>query len=179
MNNPWTDLKNDKKSALIEIYQLYYGELYNYGMRISQDEELTRDCIHDLFIELWSSRFKITHIQEPKPYIFKMFRFITIDTLKKRNPFINPNDSALPGPVLSEEDVLIDEELSQERSNQLKLAIKQLSKRQKEIIYLRFYSGLSYNEISKITALKYQSIRNHFSNAIKELRKVLLKDTLV
>ncbi|MDN5217103.1 sigma-70 family RNA polymerase sigma factor [Fulvivirgaceae bacterium BMA12] len=179
MSNPWTDLKNDKKSALIEIYQWYYAELYNYGMRISQDEEITRDCIHDLFIELWSNRFKISHIEEPKHYIFKMFRFITIDALKKRNPFINPNDSHLHGPVLSEEDMLIDKELSLERSNQLKLAMQRLSKRQKEIIYLRFYSGLSYNEISKITALKYQSIRNHFSNALKELRKILLKDTVV
>ena len=54
------------------------------------------------------------------------------------------------------------------------MAIEQLSNRQKEIIYLKFYNGLSYEEISAVTQLKYQSVRNLFSVALKELRKKIL-----
>ena len=164
---------------MIEIYQLYYGELYNYGIRISRNDDLTRDCIHDLFVQLWSARSRIAQTREPKPYIFKMLRFMIIDALKQQNMAVYKTDHDLYDPVLSGEDIIIGKEISTERSNHLKKAIQQLTNRQKEIIYLRFYSGLSYEEISEVTALKYQSIRNLFSNALKELRKVLLKDTLV
>ena len=102
-----------------------------------------------------------------------------IDALKQQNMAVYKTDHDLYDPVLSGEDIIIGKEISTERSNHLKKAIQQLTNRQKEIIYLRFYSGLSYEEISEVTALKYQSIRNLFSNALKELRKVLLKDTLV
>ena len=170
----WAEFKEGSKSALIEIYKLAYDELFNYGMRISHNEELTRDCIHDLFVRIWSGQSQIANARNPKPYMFRILRNIVVDALKQNNAFIEASDTELYDPIFSGEDLIINAEISQERSQKLKMAIEQLSNRQKEIIYLKFYNGLSYEEISAVTQLKYQSVRNLFSVALKELRKKIL-----
>ncbi len=167
----WVELKKGKKSALLEIYKLSYADLYNYGMRISHNEELTRDCIHDLFAKLWSGTSSINTAKEPKPYMFRMLRWMIIDALKHYSPFVEQSDTELYDPILSGEDIMISHEVSEEKQARLKVALESLTNRQKEIVYLRFYGGLSYQEIAEVTAIKYQSVRNIFSKALKELRK--------
>lgn len=47
-----------------------------------------------------------------------------------------------------------------------------LSNRQREIIYLRFYQNLDYEEISEVMNINYQASRNLLSHAIKVLRQL-------
>ncbi len=54
-------------------------------------------------------------------------------------------------------------------------ALAQLSARQKEIIYLKFYQNLSYEEVSDIMNINYQVARNLLSQAIKTMKKILQK----
>jgi RNA polymerase sigma factor (sigma-70 family) len=51
--------------------------------------------------------------------------------------------------------------------------VNQLPARQKEIIYLRIYKGLSYEEISQVMQLNYQVVRNLLSQALKSFRKII------
>jgi RNA polymerase sigma-70 factor (ECF subfamily) len=52
-------------------------------------------------------------------------------------------------------------------------AVNSLPGRQKEIIYLRIYQGLSYEEISEVMNINYQVARNLFHQSIKSLRQLL------
>ena len=46
-----------------------------------------------------------------------------------------------------------------------------LPKRQKEAIYLKYYSGLKAKEIAKIMNINYQSVINLLFKAIKSLKE--------
>jgi RNA polymerase sigma-70 factor (ECF subfamily) len=81
-------------------------------------------------------------------------------------------------PFLSEHDFAINTVMSSDIKKKLAKAIDKLTKRQKEIIFLKFYSGLSYEEISEVTSIKNQSIRNITSNALKKLRILLPKSVV-
>jgi RNA polymerase sigma factor (sigma-70 family) len=50
-------------------------------------------------------------------------------------------------------------------------ALSKLSPRQKEVVYLKFYENLSYHEITELTSLNYQSVRNYIHQAIQALRR--------
>ena len=52
--------------------------------------------------------------------------------------------------------------------------VEQLSHRQKEIIYLKFYQNLSYDEVSSIMNINYQAARNLLYQAIKALKKIMI-----
>ena len=56
----------------------------------------------------------------------------------------------------------------------LKSAFDELSDRQKEILYLKYYSEMDYEEITQIMDMNYQSARNLVSRAIQKLAKHML-----
>ena len=74
---------------------------------------------------------------------------------------------------LSHETFLIGKQNDEERTKKILEAVNQLPARQKEIIYLRIYKGLSYEEISQVMQLNYQVVRNLLSQALKSFRKII------
>jgi RNA polymerase sigma factor (sigma-70 family) len=74
---------------------------------------------------------------------------------------------------LSHETFLIGKQSDEERTKKILEAVNQLPARQKEIIYLRIYKGLSYEEISQVMQLNYQVVRNLLSQALKSFRKII------
>ena len=65
-----------------------------------------------------------------------------------------------------------DEEWMQKKK--LEKAIKLLSSRQKEAIYLRFIRDLSYEEIGEVLGINYQSSKNLVSRTLIKLREFYL-----
>ena len=66
---------------------------------------------------------------------------------------------------------------SEEESEvQVKLdkAMAQLSDRQKEIIHMKYYQQMEYEEIARIMDLNYQSARNLVNRALMVLRKEMV-----
>ena len=75
---------------------------------------------------------------------------------------------------LSHETFMINSLDHHERSNRILEALQDLSPRQKEVIYLKIYKGLSYEEVSEIMQLNYQVTRNLLCQALKTIRKLLV-----
>jgi RNA polymerase sigma factor (sigma-70 family) len=46
-----------------------------------------------------------------------------------------------------------------------------LSKREQEILYLKYFAGSSNEEIAKLLNIKYQSVKNVAVSAIKKLKE--------
>lgn len=49
----WLSFKQGNEDAFTELMELYYPSMLNYGLRFQNDRELVKDCIQDLFLELW------------------------------------------------------------------------------------------------------------------------------
>ena len=68
----------------------------------------------------------------------------------------------------------IENEETELRSKELTAAISKLSSRQQEILYLKFYSEMDYDQIIEIMGLNYQSARNLVTRALEALRKSMI-----
>src|SRR5690625_7032263 len=66
---------------------------------------------------------------------------------------------------------MVHKEVNSENRLILQQALNQLTPRQKEVIYLRFYHGLTNPEISGVMDINDQCVRNLLSGAIKRDRK--------
>ncbi len=75
--------------------------------------------------------------------------------------------------VYSHETVLILNQFTSEQEQRLKQGIEKLSENQREIIFLRFYANVSYDEISNLMDINYQSVKNLMFRSMKALRKEL------
>ena len=70
---------------------------------------------------------------------------------------------------------LIKKETEEELQKRIIIAIKKLSIKQQEIIYLRFYNDLSYQEIAVLFDINLQTVRNLMSRSINSLKEDLQK----
>jgi len=171
----WESFKDGDKESFRELFRKYYSSLYLYGYKITQDKELLEDCIQDLFTELWLSPSK-TQVKSVKAYLLKSLQYKVLKGLQKRSKLLlSDEDPSAPGFEISHDNMMILREDQQDNGNKIKSAMSQLSRRQQEIIYLRFFQNLSYEEISDVMDINYQVARNLLYQSIKALRKSLMQ----
>jgi RNA polymerase sigma factor (sigma-70 family) len=170
----WNDFKGGCEQTFSFIFHKYYSFLYNYGTKLTSDKDLIKDSIQELFIILWESRSRLGNTVSIKFYLLKSFRRHVIRTLTANTKYIDKNhllENYHFQLVPSHEKDLIQDQATYEQQLHLQEALNKLSPRQKEVLYLKFYENLSYQEISEITLLNYQSVRNYIHQALQVLRK--------
>jgi len=168
----WQNFRQGDQLAFSQIFQFHYSYLYHYGIRLGADKELAKDCIQELFIHLWENRHRLSHTTSIKYYLMKCYRRKVGKLLGKQRTANQALDDHYDFEIVfSPEAYFITEETSLARQTYLLEALDNLSKRQKEVIYLKFYSNLNYQEIADVMGLNYQSIRNYAHQAILTLRK--------
>ncbi len=168
----WNQFKNGDDESFSAVFTNYYPALFNYGCRITADQSLIEDSIQELFLDLWRTKGK-ADIVSLKAYIFKAFKFKLVRLVTKNNKeksFTKINENAFE---LSHENFIINTELDAAVKHKIQAAIQELSARQKEIIYLKFYLNLNYEEVSCIMGINYQASRNLTCQAIKVLKKIV------
>ncbi len=175
----WSDFKEGSKEAYTCIYEKYAAVLYNYGYKIAQDRELVEDCIQDLFIHLITHRENLSHTDSIKYYLYKALRREIIGKLRDR--LKHPADElSIPFEyevVFSHEFLLIENQVSKERHENLLKALNELPPRQKEAIFLRFYDGLGYEELASVMGIDGRSAYKIIYKAIASLQKKMVYET--
>ncbi|MCE1156265.1 MAG: RNA polymerase sigma factor, partial [Bacteroidales bacterium] len=74
---------NDTK-AFNELYHMHVNMLFNYGSRLTQDAELLKDCIQDVFIRIYHRRAEIENIQNLKSYLLISLKNKLCDESRRR-----------------------------------------------------------------------------------------------
>lgn len=157
------------KNALAFIYDTYFPSLYRYGMKLHPDANLVKDCIHDLFTNIWLSRERLS--------VTDSIRFYLLASLKRRisrqqgllNRLID--HSSVTSFTSSHEEVLIGEQANRERKAKLEKVINGMPRRQREILYLRYYEGLDTQETAAIMSLSVSSAYVLLSKALNYLKQ--------
>ena len=170
----WHKLKNGDQDALGQLFTAYYPLLLRYGSKLCADKSMLEDCIQDLFAEIWQSKSR-TEVQSVQAYLLKALKYKIYK--KNRTPHSQSLEDGSPADVLfevSHDNFMIERQEDQHKKQRIIDALQSLSSRQREIIYLRIYQELRYEEISDIMNINYQVARNLMSQAVKSLKKSLL-----
>lgn len=175
-NHLWQLMLQGDKTALAELMDYYLDALYNYGIRFSVNRTLVEDCIQDLFIGIWQRRDFLNAPLNLKSYLFSSLRRMVLRKAKqlKKLPvvFINENEYHGFDFEFSIEHSMIQQEESRITANKINDLIAALPKRQKEIIYLKFFENLSREEIADIMQISPQAVSNLLQKALKNMRTV-------
>jgi RNA polymerase sigma factor (sigma-70 family) len=86
-------------------------------------------------------------------------------------PFDIPNEYDF-SQEFSIESLIIEKQVSEEKAEKLRKVLSQLSKRQNEIIYLKFYQHLDHGQIAEQMDISRQSVYNLLHETIQKLRSV-------
>lgn len=170
----WEAFRGGEARALATLFDGYYEALYHYGLKLTGDEELVKDCIQNLFQKLWRRREGLRTVLVVKAYLFKALRrHLGDETKLLRHRYLLPAYSDSFEVTYSHEEFLIAQQGDAEQRARLLAALNRLSKRQREALYLKFFDGFAYERIAEVMSLHTQSVRNLIFNALQVLRKVL------
>ena len=170
----WRNMKNGNKNSLSEMFSMHYEFLFKYGVKISPNQELVKDCIQELFLNLWENYRSLGTVYCVKSYLcVSLRRMILRETkqYKNRNKRFQIFSTYYYVENINVEDSIILNETLKTNQEKLVKAYSKLSDKQKEVINPKYQCGLSSREIEQSMGIKRQSVYNHISEAIKQLKK--------
>lgn len=167
----WSNFKGGDFASLGILFETHYQELFYYGIKIVALPELVKDTIQDLFTDMWERRSKMSTVENIKAYLIISLRRELIHRISKVRKE-NMDDQLLPLQFsFSAEDFLISTEQNTEHSRLLTKSMEGLTDRQREVILLRFFHGLEFQEISQALEMNIQSVRNLLFRSLDKIRK--------
>jgi len=171
----WTQVRLGDEEAFSSLFERYYSTLVNYGKTLMTGEDRVKDCVQDVFVDIWTYRYKLNEAIVVKAYLLSSVRKRIARLHHREHIFSNiKNIDSLEFLFdFSIEDRLIADETTAKKVEQLNKSINQLSDRQKEAIYLRYHHGLTVDQVADVLNLNYQSTKNLLHRAILQLRKDL------
>lgn len=170
----WTRFKNGDGEAFDELAKRRYRTLFNYATRFTKDREFIKDCIQDLFLELWDRRQNLMDTPYVTIYLLKSLRnnLLRAQKLQRRlgesQELVEESFDLSDGITIEME--LIALEFSNENERNIRQAIEQLPKRQQEVIFLKYYQGMANDEIANVMDIERQTVANFLYRAINQLK---------
>lgn len=174
----WSEFQHGSEQAFAALYNANFNLLYNYASKFTSDKDLIKDCIHDLFVRLWERRDTAKVVSSPKFYLLKSIRHSVFNALAEKKKLVHDQEHLAEDRfefVLPHESLLISRQISKEQQEHIVRALNTLTDRQKEVIFLRFYNSLSYEEIAAVMDLHVDSCYNLVSKALGLLKKNIVK----
>lgn len=170
----WHAFREGDEKALVQIFDRYADPLYNYGCKITCRDDMVKDAVQELFIVIWKQRNRLGDTDCIKSYLFKSLRRKLVRSLSRiQHRFFSrlsaSNDYI--GEVIPSHELSI---ISQQDSEDKRLLVMQmmstLTRRQQEVLFLRYFEEMSCEEIAVVMELSKQAVYNLIHKALRELR---------
>lgn len=160
-------------SAFTQLYDSHINILFNYGLKLTIDKELLKDCIHDIFVKLYTKREELGTIENLKSYLFISLKNKLCDELRKR---MYMSDTAVEDvnavSSIDVEEDYVEEERRKNNFTMVSHLLGQLSPRQREALTLYYIEERKYEDICEIMDMNYQSVRNLMYRGLTKLRSL-------
>ncbi|RFS25050.1 RNA polymerase sigma-70 factor [Chitinophaga silvatica] len=154
-----------------QLYLAYSQPLYLLAFRLTKDESLAKDLVHNLFVNLWEKSSQLTITGNVQHYLFRAITNLALNEIKKRKKHTSeeilqwiPDEQALDSTA---DFLLFQQELLQH--------LKTLPPRCQEIFILSRVHGLEPPEIAQKLSITLNTVYYQLSIALKSLRQVLLE----
>ena len=174
----WQGFIDGDLDALSAIFTHYVSGLMAYGMRICSQEELVKDSIQEVFIQLIQKRHKLNLNENVKGLVYRMLRNKLIDELKLNNRSHQIDQLLFSADAGIERDAEYNQICTEDensRNSTLMSALDHLSDYQKEAMFLKFTNGFNYEQISAILGISVASARTLIYRTIKQLKLLLIE----
>lgn len=152
-----------------QIYEQYHDKVFAYIRNHVNQIEDAEDLCSDVFIKIYS---KIDTFDSSKASISTWIYAMTSNTVID---FYRTNHihSEIPEDLAEEKSLIEDEVLNNESLEILAKALKELSQEQRDIIVLRYYRGLTLQEVAAQMNLSYGVTKLRHREALGRLRDLI------
>lgn len=169
----WKDFKANDVHAFEEIYKEFSDVLYAYGSKITGNKELLKDSIQDLFIDLYRYNLELKNPESLEYYLFRSLKNKLVREIKKLRAIASVQEEITTEFALRFN--FVEEEMQRE-SEQLQLRyltdiLNNLDPVKRELLFLKFNTGLSNTEIGELLQMKPESVKKQIYRLLQSIKQ--------
>lgn len=164
-------LIDSDEDAFDKIFRLLYAPLVKFSHKYTKDKPAAGDIVQEAFINIWQIRKDLTPDQSIKTYLYRTVRNLSLNHNRDRSRVTNGLETKA---LISEEEPLVGECDQIQKDTRLQMVknwIEKLPDRQKEVIELSRFEGLSHEEIADTLNISKRTVNNHIVAAMKNMKK--------
>ena len=174
----WNDFRKGSREAFSQLYEFFSADLYRYGYNLVRNRQLVEDCLHELFLHLHENRQRLGPTDNIRFYLYRSLRRRLLDTVGRLNKldsedYLFDNAEFLIQPY---EQTLVEAQLVEQQKLLVIAQLNKLPKRQKEVLYLVYMKGLTYQQAAEVMDITMKSVYNSVNVALAALR-VYVRDS--
>ena len=161
------------KESFVFLHRKYQSKIYHYCQRLVRNEAVAQEITSDVFIRLWAKRADILAGQSLSGLLFKITKDLSVSYLRKvardaalRKAYIENYFESLTNPI--EEQIFLKEGL--QIANQ---AIENLPPKCRLVFRLRYFSGLSLQQIAEELDISINTVQNHLTKGTRTVKAYL------
>lgn len=91
----WEAFRKGDEEAFSSIFILNLDTLYKYGVKFIGDEDFIKDCIQDLYVNLYNNK-NLAKVSNPKLYLFRSLKNLIINRIAKESRMLPISLQDLP-----------------------------------------------------------------------------------
>ena len=169
--------KGDER-AFTQAYDRYHKLLYVLAYRYLMNANMAEDVVQHVFSRLWEFRTELRVGISLKNYLFTMTKNHVLNLIRNENSAITKNyEMAQSAPVY--EDNLIENLEKKELMSNFYKAVDMLPVQKREICLMKVREELTNQEIAERMKLSVNTVKTHYSEALKLLRVHLRKMLII
>ncbi len=172
-------LREGTAEAFRPLYERYKDRVYNTAYRITGDANLAEDVTHDVFIRVYERLGQFRRRSRFSSWLYRVAVNRATDVARRRGrerwlfgvrlgerPGVGePASGAEAGPARAAESAEVAEEVAQ--------AVAELSLKLRGVVVLRYFEGLSYEEIAAVIGRSVGTVKSRLSRAHQRLAERL------
>lgn len=168
----WMQFKSGDPKAFSKIYEEFIDNLFAYGSKITTDRELLKDCIQDVFYNLYRYNIQLNHPEYLEFYLFRSLRNILIRKLGKsrKETFLAADGMVQFDLKFQAEQDHPDTEFDEIQLKTLLQILGTLDSEKRELLFLKFYTGLNYAEIGQLLGINPDTAKRQVYRLLNFLR---------
>lgn len=175
--------KNGDDNAFAELLNRHKTKVFTTILIIVKDHYLAEDLMQDTFVKAVKTIKSGRYNEEGKflPWIIRIAHNLAIDYFRKekRYPEVDLDDhiKTLNNMYFSE-DSAETAQIKKETYSRLRMSIQQLPEKQREVLIMRHYAEMSFQEIAEVTDVSVNTALGRMRYALINLRKQMTKTPL-
>lgn len=168
--------RNGSEAAFDTLVDRYQSKVFTTIYLIVKDQEIAEDLLQDVFVKVVQTIHSDRYSEEGKfqPWLMRIAHNLAIDHFRKskRYPTILMEDgSNLFNSLQFAESSVEEHRVKEETLEMVKRLIEELPEAQKEVLVMRHYLDLSFQEIADQTGVSINTALGRMRYALIHLRK--------
>jgi RNA polymerase sigma-70 factor (ECF subfamily) len=169
---PKTQSRTDGLSEFSDLYHEYFPKVFAYVYGRVQDKEVSLDIVSDVFEKAFIKKKSLRSPESFGSWLFTIARNEVSSHWRREKPAARAAQEAAWEKEIHHQPKGPEETLlHRERLNALSELVRQLPKREQEIIALKFDAELTNREIAQVLATSEVNVRVTIFRALRKLRE--------